>query len=143
MTSAVSANFRRDKIPFWINGISILVACILLFQSISAYLNPSWAYGLFDNSTPANQQVMMTLGGRNVVMLLLTLMALRSQNAMFLAFTFFMSLFRELQDMLIVPYFAGFTSVAGMSTFVTFLIVFVIPYVLAIRKLREIARAEN
>jgi hypothetical protein len=139
MNSTPNANFRRDEIPLWINGISILVAAILTFQSISAYVNPSWAYGLFDNTTLANQQVMTVLGGRNVVMLLLTLLALRSQNAMFLTYTFIMHLIREAQDMFIVPYFEGFTTIKGIGIFLTFLLVFVIPYLFAIKKLRTLA----
>src|SRR5262245_42081550 len=92
--------------------------------SLSAYLAPNWAYGAFDLSTRANQEVMMTLGGRNVVMLAVTLMALRSQNAMFLAYSFLMHFVRESQDMFIVPYFAGFTTAKGIGTFAIFLLVF-------------------
>ena len=134
-----NANFRRDKIPVWIYILSGLVALILLFQSVSAYFAPAWAYGAFDFSTGANRQVMMTLGGRNVVMLLLTLAAIRSRNAMFLVYTFLMHLFREVQDMFIGPYFLGFTTPSGIGTLLTFLIVFVIPYIFAIRTLRSLA----
>ena len=134
-----NANYRRDDIPAWINALSGLVALILLFQSVSAYLVPSWAYGAFDLDLSANRQVMMTLGGRNVVMLLLTVAAVRSQNAMFLAYSFLMHLIRELQDMFIVPYFAGFTTAKGIGTFAIFVFVFVVPYFIALRTLRKLA----
>jgi hypothetical protein len=78
--SKLNANFRKDKIPMWINGISILVLFILLFQAISAFVNPSWAYGAFDNSANANRQVLFTLAGRNIVMFVITLAALVSHN---------------------------------------------------------------
>ena len=139
-----NANYRRDPIPVWINFLSGLVALILLFQSVSAYLAPSWAYAGFDAGPSANRHVMATLGGRNVVMLLLTLAALRSQNAMFLTYSFLMHLIRELQDMFIAPYFAGFTTPKGIGTFTVFVCVFVVPYLLALRTLRTLAaRADS
>ena len=134
-----NANFRRDIIPFWINALSILVILILALKSISAYFYPGLAYANFDASTLANQKAMMELAGRNVVMLLLTIAALRSQNAMFLTYSFLMHLIRELQDMLIVPYYVGFTSVQGIGIFFVFLFVFVIPYLFALKKLRTLA----
>ena len=134
-----NANYRRDSIPMWITILSGLVALILLFQSASAYLAPDWAYPGFDLGSSANRHVMATLGGRNVVMLLLTIAALRSQNAMFLAYSFLMHLFRELQDMFIAPYFVGFTTPQGLGTFAAFVCVFVVPYLFAIRTLRTLA----
>lgn len=134
-----NANYRRDPIPLWINALSILVMLILLYQSVSAYFNPAWAFGSFDNSTSANQEVMKTLAGRNVVMLLLTLMAVKSQNAMFLAYSFLMHLIREVQDMFIHPYYAGFATATGIMMVASFLLVFIIPYVFAIKKLRTLA----
>ena len=134
-----NANFRRDVIPRWIYAISTLLALILAFQSYSAYFAPALAYGSYGPDTAANLQVMSTLGGRNVVMLALTLMAMQSRNAMFLAYTFIMHLGRELQDMFIVPSYAGFTTPKGIGLFVVFLVVFVIPELCALLKLKKIA----
>ena len=44
-----NANYRRDKIPMWINILTVVVICILIFQMISAFVNPTWAYGTFEN----------------------------------------------------------------------------------------------
>lgn len=137
--SEPNANYRRDQIPRWIFALSALLALILAFQSYSAYFDPALAFGSFGLDTMVNRQVMSTLGGRNVVMLALTLMAMQSRNAMFLAYTFIMHLGRELQDMFIVPYYAGFTTAKGMSLFAVFLVVFVIPELLALLKLKKIA----
>jgi hypothetical protein len=131
--------FRRDAIPLWINILSGLIVLILSFQSISAYFAPSLAYGAFDLGSVANQQVMTTLGGRNVVMLVATLYALRAQNASLLAVTFVMHFAREAQDMIIVPYYAGFLTPAGLGQFVTFVVVFTIPELLALLRLQRIA----
>lgn len=131
--------FRRDAIPLWINILSGVIVLILAFQSVSAYFAPSLAYGAFDSSSAANQQVMATLGGRNVVMLAATFYALRAQNASLLSVTFVMHFAREAQDMIIVPYFAGFLTPAGVGQFVTFVVVFTIPELLALLRLQRIS----
>ena len=137
--SKPNANFRRDPIPKWINALSLLIVLILALQSFSAWFDPSLAFGDYNSDTLSNQRAMSTLAGRNVVMLALTLMALQSQNAMFLAYSFLMHLIRELQDMFIVPYYHGFTTPKGMAVFCVFLIVFVIPELLALLKLKNLA----
>ena len=131
-----NSNFRRDKIPMWINIISIIVIAILVFQMYACYFNPSLAYGTFEN-IDVNRQAILTLAGRNLVMIIVTLLALKSQNAMFLAFTFLMNFVREFYDMLLVGYLDHF-SLKGIGMMATFL-VFLIPYVFALKKLRQLA----
>ena len=135
-----NSNFRRDKIPAWINIISVVVIGILLFQMISAFVNPTWAYGTFENSD-ANRQAILTLAGRNFVMIVITLLALKSQNSMFLAFTFLMNFTREFYDMILVGYLDHF-SLKGIGMMTTFL-VFLIPYVIALKKLRQLASQKD
>lgn len=136
MKNHKNSNYSRDKIPMWINIITIVVIFILLFQMISAFINPSWAYGTFENSE-ANKQAILTLAGRNFVMIVVTFLALKSQNAMFLAFTFLMNFTREFYDMILVGYLDHF-SLKGIGMMLTFLI-FLIPYVFALKKLRHLA----
>lgn len=131
--------FRRDVIPLWINILSSVIVLILTFQSVSAYFAPSLAYGAFDLSSVPNQQVMATLGGRNVVMLAGTLYALRAQNASLLAVTFVIHFAREAQDMIIVPYYAGFLTPAGLGQLLTFVVLFTIPEMFALLRLQRIA----
>ena len=131
-----NSNLRHDKIPMWINIISIIVIAILVFQMYACYFNPSLAYGTFEN-IDANQQAILTLAGRNFVMIVVTLLALKSQNAMFLAFTYLMNFVREFYDMLLVGYLDHF-SMKGIGMMATFL-VFLIPYVFALKKLRQLA----
>jgi hypothetical protein len=131
-----NSNYRRSKIPLWINIVSIVVIAILVFQIYACYFNPSLAYGTFEN-IDANQQAILTLAGRNFVMIVVTLLALKSQNAMFLIFTFLMNFVREFYDMLLVGYLDHF-SMKGIGMMATFL-VFLIPYVFALKKLRKLA----
>jgi hypothetical protein len=134
-----NANFRRDKIPLWINIISVIVIGILLFQLYACFFNPPLAYGTFEN-IDANRQAILTLAGRNFVMIVVTFLAIKSQNAMFLAFTFLMNFSREFYDMLLVGYLNHF-SLEGIGMMATFL-VFLIPYVIALKKLRVLAKAD-
>jgi len=97
------------------------------------------AFGAYSLDNVANKEAMSKLAGRNLVMFLLTLMALKSQNPLFLGFTFLMHFFRALQDMFIVPYYHGFTTPKGMTVFCVFLFVFVIPELLALLKLKKLA----
>lgn len=58
-------------------------------------------YGSVDNnSVLANQKVLWELAGRNIAMIVVTTIALRSQNTVFLAFTMILNLARESFDML-------------------------------------------
>ncbi len=135
-----NSNYRRDKIPVWINILSIIVIMILVFQMYACYFNPSLAYGAFEN-IDANRQAILTLAGRNFVMIVVTLLALKSQNSMFLAFTFLMNFVREFYDMLLVGYLDNF-SLKGIGMMATFL-VFLIPYVIALKKLRQLASQKD
>jgi hypothetical protein len=129
-------NYRRDKIPMWMNVLSVIVIVILFFQMYACYFNPSLAYGTFEN-IDANRQAILTLAGRNFVMIVVTLFALQSQNAMFLFFTFLINFAREFYDMLLVGYLDHF-SMKGIGMMATFL-VFLIPYYFALKKLRQLA----
>lgn len=133
------ANFRSNKIPIWINALNILVVMILSFQLISIFINPSWAYGSFDSSLDVNHQVILFLGGRNLVMIVVIVLALLSQNAMFLFFTYLMNIVREVYDTFVFAYFNGVTSVKSIINILVFILVFIIPYYIALKKLRKLA----
>lgn len=130
-----NTNFSCYKIPKWITLLSIIVVIILLFQIYACFFNPSMAYGKFEN-IDSNRQVILTLAGRNFVMIVITLLAIKSQNAGYLRLIFGMNFFRELYDMLLVGYLNGF-SLKGIGLMATFL-VFLIPYVLALKKLKHL-----
>ena len=131
---------RLATIPLWINGLSIVIALILAFQCFSGYFEPSLAFGDFSLDRVANREAMSKLAGRNLVMLVLTLLALMSRNPLYLAGTFLMHFLREAQDLFIVPYHLGFTTPKGMAVFCVLLFMFVIPEFVALKTLRKIAR---
>lgn len=134
----INANFRRDKIPMWINVLTSVVILILLFKTYSCLANPALAYGAIDGNVIANQKVLWELAGRNIAMLVVTILALRSQNAMFLAFTMLINIVRESFDMFIGIRFSG-GDLAQIAQAMSFLI-FLIPYFFALAKLRALAK---
>lgn len=133
-------NYRRDKIPMWINLLTGIVIAILIFQTYACFFNPSLAYGTFEN-IDVNRQTILNLAGRNIAMIVVTFMALKSQNAMFLAFTFLMNFVREFYDMILVGYLDHF-SMKGIGMMATFL-VFLIPYGIALKKLLQLASQKD
>lgn len=131
-------NFRRDKIPVWIVSLNALVVLILCFKTYAAFVAPQLVYGMIDAANAANQKVLWELAGRNIAMLVVTLLAMRSRNAMFYAFTFLINIVREGFDMVIVLKFVSLGA-DGIMQAASFLI-FLVPYFFALRKLRSLAR---
>ena len=123
----------KTKIPLWINILQVVILAILTFQAYSCYINPELAYpGAVTNA--ASRQALYILGGRNVVMVAVSLLALLRQEARFYSFAFLMHSLRELQDMFIIP-------LTGEPVFVffVFLFVFTIPEIMAYFKLNKMA----
>lgn len=135
-SNKLNKNCSSSKIPLWINLINIVVIGILLFQIYACYFDPSLVYGRFEN-IEANRQAILTLAGRNFVMIVISFIALKSQKSMFIAFTFLMNFAREFYDMLLVGYLNHFT-LKGIGMMATFL-VFLIPYLFALKKLRKLS----
>lgn len=127
----------QASIPGWITFINLVVLVILVFQVYAGMVNPSMAYGSFQNIEP-NRQAILTLAGRNLVMIIVTIAAMLSKKPQLLQGIFLMNICRELYDMLLVGYLQQFSPQAWMwmSSFLLFLI----PYYLAYRKLAIISK---
>lgn len=122
----------------WINILSCVVVLILAFKTYSAFANPSLTYGSINGADIANQKVLWELAGRNIAMVIVTLLAIRSQNSMFLAFTMIIHIAREGFDMFSGIRFSG-GDMMQMIQAMSFLI-FLVPYIIALKKLRILAK---
>lgn len=100
---------------------------ILLFKTYAAFVQPALVYGAIDGSLEASQRVLWELAGRNIVALL----AMRSRNAMFLAFTMILGIVREGFDRGVTLRFSQ-GDPAQMAQALSF-IVFLGPYGVALR----------
>lgn len=123
----------KIKIPVWVNILQVVILAILTFQTYASYFNPDLlSPGLVVDS--ASAKIIYTLAGRNAVMMVISIIALVRQDARFYSFAFLMHSLRELQDMFIAPLTGG-----GLAVFFVFLIVFLIPEIIAYFKLNKIA----
>lgn len=138
MHVSYSVNKLPASIPGWISFINIIVLIILIFQVYAGIANPSMAYGSFQNIEP-NRQAILTLVGRNLVMIIITIAAMLSKKPQLLQWVFLLNICRELYDMLLIGYLQHF-SAQGLIWMSSFLI-FLIPYYLAFRKLGHLSKA--
>ena len=123
----------KTKISLWINILQVVILVILSFQTYACYFNPKLIYPTFEYDATTTQMI-YTLAGRDAVMMVISIIALVRQNPRFYSFAFLMHSLRELQDMFIAPLTGG-----GVAVFFVFLIVFVIPEILAYFKLNKMA----
>jgi len=124
----------KTKIPLWINILQVVILAILSFQTYACYFNPELIYP----GMTIDASVIYVLAGRNAMMAAISLLALIRQNPRFYSFAFLMHSLRDLQDMFIAP-LTGEPGGAAIGTFFVFLIVFVIPEILAYFKLNKMA----
>ena len=126
----------KTKIPLWINILQIVILAILSFQTYTCYFNPNLIYpGITADS--AARPIIYVLAGRNAMMAAISVIALLTQNPRFFSFAFLMHSLRDGQDMFIAPLTGAPSS--PVVVFLVFLIVFVIPEITAVFKLRKLA----
>ena len=122
------------RIPIWINVLQAVIIAILAFQTYGSYFNPEL---LFNGvvSDPVTDSIINTLAGRNATMLVISIIAIVLQNPKFYSFAFILHFIRDIQDM-----FMTLFADVPIYVFFVFLIVFVIPEALAVRKLRDMSK---
>ncbi|MBZ0276495.1 MAG: hypothetical protein K8I60_10140 [Anaerolineae bacterium] len=129
----------KKRIPIWINILQVVILAILSFQAFALFFNPGQLYAglVVDDAT---RPMILVLAGRNVVMALISLLALIRQESRFYSFAFLMHALRELQDMFFVPLtLSGDASGGAVMIFLVFLVVFVIPEITAFFRLNKLA----
>lgn len=129
----------KKRIPIWINILQVVILAILSAQAFALFFNPSQLYAglVVDDAT---RPMIFVLAGRNVVMALISLLALIRQEPRFYSFAFLMHALREVQDMLFVPLtLSGDASGGAVMIFLVFLIIFVIPEITAFFRLNKLA----
>ncbi|MBN8579834.1 MAG: hypothetical protein J0L96_04120 [Anaerolineae bacterium] len=123
----------KTKIPVWVNILQVVILAILTFQTYACYFNPQLLYpGITVDENSA--KMIYVLGGRNAMMVIISVIALVRQNPRFYSFAFLMHSLRDFQDMFIAPLTGG-----GIVVFFVFLIVFVTPEILSYLKLNKMA----
>jgi hypothetical protein len=136
MTPVDTAPSRR--LPLWINALNVVLIAILTFKTYSAFLAPTLAYGDVDSAQPGVTRVLWELAGRNLAMILLSLVALVRQRPGVMACVFVLGLARESFDAFMALHF-GAPGAAGLLQAASFT-PFLVAYVVALRSLVSGAR---
>jgi len=126
---------NETKIP-WI------LAIFGLFLGIASYIMPDLVVAGITTDTASNLQAMGMLGGRNTAMAVTMIVALLSKRPGFIMLAFIMRLVTESTDMLI----SATTGIMGIPTIALigiYVLLLIIPEILAIRKLRSLMPSQN
>ncbi|MGH8477667.1 MAG: hypothetical protein ACRER2_18205 [Methylococcales bacterium] len=130
----------KTKIPLWINALQVMIILILSFQTFACYFKPELLYAGININGVVDQQAVYVLAGRNAMMAIVSIAVLLSQNPKYFVVAFLMNFLRELQDMFIVPMnSAADAPMPPVLNFLVFLLLFVIPELIALIKLYKIS----
>lgn len=122
-----------ERLPLWINILNVVLVAILTFKTYAAFMAPALAYGAVDPAQPGVTPVLWELAGRNLAMILLSLVALWGQRPGVMACVFVLGLARESFDAFMAFHFGapGTTAALQAASFTPFLVA----YVVALRSL--------
>jgi len=130
------------KIPIWIKILGWFLAIFGLLLGVASYVAPEMVISGISTDTAPNLQAMGMLGGRNLAMAITLMVALLSKRPGFLMLAFIMRAVTEVSDMFI----SATTGIMGIPTaalIAVYLLLFIIPEILAIRKLRSMSGIAN
>lgn len=126
------------RLPLWINALNVVLIAILTFKTYSAFLAPALVYGDVDPAALGVARVLWELAGRNLAMILLSLVALWRQTPSAMACVLVLGLARESFDAYMALHFGapGAAALLQAASFTPFLVA----YGLALRSLRALMR---
>lgn len=84
--------------PRWIDGLNIVIMAILVFKTYSALWAPQMVYKALDPAARGAETVLSELAGRNMAMMLISLLALISRRPGLMSAVVLMGLVRETFD---------------------------------------------
>lgn len=128
----------KSKIPNWIKVFGWILGVFGIILGIISYVAPDMMVPGMVTDSPANTQAMGMLGGRNIAMGITIIVALLSKKTDLLMLAFIMRFATEIQDM-VVSMSTGIMGVPAVALGVVYIALFIIPEILAIKKLREIS----
>lgn len=113
--------------PRWIDGLNIVILAILTFKTYSALWAPQMVYKALDPAARGGAVVLSELAGRNIAMMLVSLLALVFRRPGLMAAVVLMGLARETFDAFLAWKFAppGEPGALMALSFVPFLVAYV------------------
>jgi len=128
----------ESKIPTWIKIFGWILGVFGIILGIVSYAAPDMMVPGMVTDNPANSQAMGMLGARNIAMGITIIVALLSKKPSLLMLTFIMRFATEIQNM-IVTISTGVMGMPSVALGVVYIALFIIPEILAIKKLKEIS----
>lgn len=132
-----NANYRKDNIPKWINAYVIFMMLLLIARTVILYFEPSWVLSDISNKTNSDGLLIKSLASTQLMMAFLVFSAYGSQNSMFMVFGYMVSIVVNVQLLIILPYYLGFTNLCGLLA-LAILLLFVVLEFKAIVQLRKL-----
>lgn len=131
---------NQVKIPIWIYFFGGLLAAFGLGMGIMGYINPEVVISGFTGDTNAHKMAMWMTSGRNIAMAVVMGYALFSKNSGLIGLAFLMRLVTELTDMPATAV-SGVMGVPAMAVYAAYILLFIIPEIIAIMKMKALAKS--
>jgi len=132
---------NQIKIPLWITLFGGFLAVFGLGMGIMGYLQPDIVISGFTGDTNAHKMSMWMTSGRNIAMATVMILALVSKKPELIGLAFIMRLVTEVTDMPATA-ISGVMGVSPTIIYVAYLLLFITPEILAIRKMRQLAKSQ-
>ncbi len=130
---------NQMKIPLWINIFGGILAVFGLGLGIMGYLQPEIVINGFTGDTNAHKMAMWMTSARNIAMAVVMVYALFSKKPGLIGLAFIMRLVTELADMPATA-ISGVMGIPEMAIYGVYLVLFITPEILAIRKLNAMTK---
>lgn len=132
---------NENKIPLWITIFGGFLAIFGLGMGIMGYLQPDMVISGFTGDSNAHKMAMWMTSGRNIAMAVVMGYALISKKPELIGLAFLMRLVTELTDMPATA-LSGVMGIPDMAVYAVYLLLFILPEILAIYKMRTLAKAQ-
>jgi hypothetical protein len=128
---------NKVKIPTWITFFGGFLAAFGLLLGVMGYLKPDLVIPGFTGDTYAHSMAIWMTSARNIAMGVVMIYALLSKNPTLIALAFIMRLVTEFFDMFGTAA-SGVMGVPSAIIYAVYLIFFILPELIVIRKMRAI-----
>ena len=130
------------KIANWIKIFAWILAVFGIFLGVASYVAPDMVISGITTDTPAQLQAMNMIGGRNLAMGITLIVALLLKRPGLLMLAFIMRLATEITDMATTA-ITGIMGIPAAAIIGVYLLLLIVPEILAIRKLKSMTQSKS
>lgn len=133
---------NQTNIPKWIYIFGGILAVFGLGMGVMGYLKPDVVISGFTGDTDAHRMAMWMTSGRNIAMAVVMAYALFSKKPELIGLAFLMRLVTELTDMPATA-ISGVMGIPAMAVYAVYILLFITPEILAILKMKALAKSNK